>query len=138
MKNYVLYDDRYLGPGFLIINKKNEEITKFLKIFIMNDYGFPNYGLRTFSIFGSDDSDEEYTIIDFTFTDTKNDLYKIFHNLCVNLNGNPIKTIDINIGDETTCENYNAITTFYDQLVASQSKKATEADIKQLSLTRLK
>ncbi len=178
MKNNVLYDDTYLGPGFLIITKENDEVVKFLKIFIMNNYGFPNYGLRAFSIFGKDNLDKKYTIIDFDFTDTmdtKNNLYKIFNDLYIALKDNKVETIDkfyqgtnsfslkkvnnivtlsvfkdvygvknatdfidINIGDETTCNNYQAIDSFYKQLLNSDIKKSNQKDIKQLILSRLK
>ncbi len=95
MQNYVLYDDIYLGPGFLIVCEEKSKIIKFLKIYIMNDYGFPNYGIRAFSIFGKDNPDKEFTIVDFDFTDdTENNLYKIFHSLCIDLNGKKVETID--------------------------------------------
>lgn len=177
MKNYVLYDDSYLGPDFLIICKEKDKIIKFLKIFIMTNYGFSNYGLRSFSIFGKDNPDQEYTIIDFNFTDTddvENNLYRIFHKLCIDLNGKKVETIDkfyqgrnnfslkeenhivtlsifkdvygvkdatdfvdINIGDETTCDNYQAIITFYNDLLKSDIKESTEEDIKKLVLSHL-
>lgn len=178
MKSYVLYDDSYLGPGFLIICKEKDKIIKFLKIFIMNNYGFSNYGLRAFSIFGKDNPDQEYTIIDFNFTDTddvENNLYRIFHKLCIDLNGKKVETIDkfyqgrnnfslkeenhivtlsifkdvygvkdatnfvdINMGDVTTCDNYQAIAKFYNQLLNSNVKEAKKGDINQLVLSRLK
>lgn len=177
-KNYILYDEAYLGPGFFVINKQNSETVKFLKIFIMNNQGFPNYGVRAFSVYGKDNPDNEYTTIDFMFRDIEDDengLYHAFNNLCRNLNGAPIETIDkiyqggnhfslsengrvvtlsiekdiygvkqatdfidINIGDDMTCTNYSAISTLYNQLANSQTKQATEEDIKRLLLTRLK
>ena len=61
----------------------------------MNNFGFPNYGLRAFSIFGKDNFDKKYTVIDFTFRDNeKNNLYKIFQSLSISLNGNHVETID--------------------------------------------
>ena len=175
MKNYVIYDDTYLGPGSLIVCKEKNKIIKFLKIFIMNNYGFPNYGLRAFSIFGKDNPDNEFTVIDFVFTDedTENNLYKVFHSLYKDLNGKKIETIDkfyqgrnsfslreenntitlsiskdiygvkdatdfidINIGDEVTCESYQTIEQFYNQLLNSNNAK-TE-DINQLVLSHIK
>lgn len=177
MKNYVLYDDTWLGPGFFIISKDENKIINFLKIFVMNNYNFPNYGLRAFSIFGRDNPNDEYTIIDFTFTEnnTESNLYKIFYRLCTNLNGKKIETIDkfrqgknwfslkeenhivtlsiakdiygvkdatdfidINIGDEITCDDYQSIAIFYSQLLNSTAKMAKTDDIKQLVLSRLK
>ena len=177
MKNYVFYDDSYMGPGFFIISKEKDNIIKFIKIFIMDNNGFPNYGLRAFSIFGKDKPDNEFTVIDFVFTDddTKNNLYEIFHSLCIDLNGKKIETIDkfyqgrnsfslkeenhtiilsvardvygvknvtdfidINIGDEMTCDNYKAITTFYNELLNCDIKELNEKDIKQLAFLHLK
>ncbi len=97
MKNYVLYDEKYLGPGFLIITKDEGKIIKFFKIFIINNYGFPHYGLRAFSIFGKDNPDTDYTTIDFTFKDSgfmEKNIYKVFHHLCIELNNNQVETID--------------------------------------------
>ena len=178
MKNYVLYDDTYLGPGIFIINKENNKIVKFLKIYIMSNYGFPNYGLRAFSIYNNDNLKQEYSVINFNFTktdDIKNNLYKIFYNLCIDLNGEKIETIDrfnqgqnyfslkeengmitlsifkdvygvkhttdfidINLGDEMTCENYLAIATLYNKLLNINMKDASNTEIKKLLLTNLK
>ena len=177
-KNYIIYDETYLGPGFFIVNKQGNEIVKYLKVFIMNKQGYPNYGLRAFSIHAKDNPDDEYNTIDFTFRDLEDDengLYQVFTKLCINLNGETIETIDkfyqgrnhfslnensrvvtfsiakdvngvkdatdfieINIGDDMTCRNYTAIAEFYNHLVNSQVKNATEKEIKQLLLTKLK
>ena len=174
MKNYALYDDTYLGPGILIVSKENDNIVKFLKIFTMSDNGFPNYGLRAFSILEKDKIDKEFTTIDFTFTSTdtdENDLYEIFKNLCISLNDQKVETIDkfsqgknhfslkednhkviltifkdiygvkditnftnINIGDDITCDNYQAIAKFYNNLLNSNIKEANNNDIKKLVL----
>ncbi len=45
--------------------------------------------------------------------------------------------VDINIGDETTCDNYQAIITFYNDLLKSNIKESTEEDIKKLVLSHL-
>ena len=95
MANYILYDESYLGPGFFIINKKDNKITQFLKLYIIGNNGFPNYGLRAFCLNNPDNPDKKYNIIDFTFTkDDQNGLYKIFRDLCLSLNDSKITTID--------------------------------------------
>ena len=143
----------------------------------MTNYGFPNYGLRAFSIFAKDNPNKEFTVIDFTFTEdnTPSGLYKIFHTLCLDLGGKKIATIDkfaqgqnsfslkeenhsitlsiakdiygvkdttdfidINIGDEMTCDSYQAIAKFYNHLLDSNVKKAKTEDIDQLALLRIK
>ena len=43
---YVLYDDKYLGPGYFIITEYNGEIIKFLKIYITNNNGIIGYSIR--------------------------------------------------------------------------------------------
>lgn len=174
-KNYIIYDETYLGPGFFIINKRGDAMFNYLKIFIMDNQGFPSYGLRAFSIYGKDKTDNEYTTINFTFRDIEDDengLYQVFEELCRSLNGTQIETIDksnqgrnhfslkgngkvvtlsiakdiygvkhatdfidINIGDDMTCTNYSAVTTFYNQLARLQLKQATETDIKHFLLT---
>lgn len=47
MKNYVMDDDKYLGPGYLVISKENDKIIKFLKIYTMDGYGFPSFIIQT-------------------------------------------------------------------------------------------
>ena len=160
-----MYDESYFGPGFFIIHKENDEITQYLKIYIDNNFGFPNYCLRAFSVDGRDKPDMKWNTIDFTFRsieDEDNGLLEAFQNLNLNLNGNEVKTIDyerqgknhfgvkeidgkiilsiskevwgiknsndfidIVIGDNETCENYEAIATFYNALLTKQVQLAT-------------
>ena len=109
------------------------------------------------------------------YDDTKNNLYKIFQSLCLDLNGKKIETIDkvyqgrnsfslreenntitlsiakdiygvkdatdfidINIGDEVTCESYQTIAQFYNQLLNPNIEKAKTEDINQLVLSCIK
>ena len=173
-KNYLLYDDEYLGPGYFIINKKNNEINKFLKIYIMNSFGgFPSFGLRAFCIDAEDKAEMKFNNIEFTFRnleDDDNGLFEIFTNLCYNLNGSIVPTIDqkgqgennfkletdskitrliiskdvykgdqhptdfidINIGDDYSCQNYEAIMELYNRLVSLNPLSIKKQDIKQL------
>lgn len=95
-KNYILYDEKYLGPGYFIINIQNNEINKFIKIYTTNNDGFPHYNIRAFSTDAKDKPEETFAIIEFTFRDIedyKNGLFEAFNNLFKNINGN-IETID--------------------------------------------
>ena len=100
-KNYIFYDDNYLGRGYFIINKKEDKIISFLKIFIMNDNSFPTFGIRSFNIEAKDNPDNEFNNIVFTFRneeDFDNGLFDIFNNLSKNVN--KIETVDkINQGN---------------------------------------
>ena len=176
--NYVMFDDKYLGPGFIIINKKNKEIVKFFKIYILNNHGFPSYGIRAYSVKCKDKPDKEFTNIEFTFRDIEdeeNGLYKTFSNLDFNLNGNKVGTIDIenqgknnfsllgngnvckltiakdvygvkhatdfieiNVGDNISCKNYDAINAFYNDLTMLCPNVTNDKDLEELLLIRNK
>ena len=97
-KNYILYDESYLGPGFFVINENKEgQIQKWLKIYPVNAGGFTSYSIRAFSVDGRDKPNEEFNTFHFTFRDIEdeeNGLYEAFTNLCVRLNGSKVETID--------------------------------------------
>lgn len=174
-KNYIFYDETYLGPGFFIINKQEDEIAKYFKIYIMNNQGFPSYGIRAFST-EKNKAEDDFETIKFTFRDIEdyeNGLYKAFidfyyalhektietidkfnqgrNQFCVGKNNHLVALfvtkdihgvkdatnfIDINIGDNVTCENYMAIANFYKQLCKLETKDATEEEIQQLLLIK--
>lgn len=178
-KNYVLYDDKYLGEGYFIINEVDDKIVKFIKICTTNDNGFPNYCLRAFGVNVKDNLDNDYTNIEFTFRsieDFDNGLYNIFLELAKNSRGNittidehyqgknnisfsisdkgivgmvvskdiwrgrehPTDFIDINIGDNYTCECYDAINKFYNMLSEVSCNKTKNNDIKRILELKIK
>lgn len=96
-KNYVFYDDTYLGPGYLIVNIKNRRVNKFLKIYSTNDNGFPLFAIRAYSSEITENFDEEFSSIDFIFEnleENETSLYDIFAKLAHNLAGKSIFSID--------------------------------------------
>ena len=178
-KNYVLYDDKYLGEGYFIINEVDNEIVKFIKIYTINNNGFPHYCLRAFSVDAKDAYDSDYTDIEFTFKsaeDFDNGLYAIFLELAKNVGGNIASIdkyyegknnisfsldekdivrmiiskdiwngkqhstdfIDINIGDNYTCVNYNTINKFYNMLSEAYFNKTNGSDIKRILKLKIK
>ena len=177
-KNYVLYDKNYIGEGYFVVHTKNGEITEFLKLYIMNNDGFPHYGLRVFSVDGKDNPDEEFNRIEFTFRsveDYDNRLFEAFSAFSKNVhksiytidehqqgrNGISISTdngivkfvvskdiyhgkqhptdfIDINLGDNYSCENYEAINTLYNSLRMTCPQKATKEDINKIKTLKIK
>lgn len=177
-KNYVMYDETYFGQGYFIIHKNGDEITKFIKIYITNNDGFPSYAIRAFSIDARDIPDSEFTNIDFVFRsneDFANGLFNIFKELSKNINvkletidsfkqgrnnmvlsvnnrsvrvtiskdvfrgkQHPSDFIDIDLGDNYTCQNYEAINSFYNSLAALCPQTAREEDIKRLLMLKVK
>lgn len=172
-KNYVLYDDKYLGPGYFIINEVDDKIIKFIKIYTINNDGFPYYCLRAFGVDAKDNPNTDYTNIEFTFRsaeDYDNGLYNIFIELVRNVKGNittidehyegnnnisfslsdkgtvrmvvskdiwkgkqhPTDFIDINIGDNYTCVNYEVVNKFYNSLLELSCNKTNNNDIKRI------
>jgi len=81
-KNYLLYDETYLGPGYFVVHKEGEQITSFFKFYKIDGCGFPVFNFRAFSIDGIDDPDEDFTDVAFTFNkenDGENGLYNAFY-----------------------------------------------------------
>jgi len=178
-KNYLLYDESYLGPGYFIINEINNKIRKFMKIYTINNDGFPHYCLRSFGLESRDDPDSDYTNTEFVFRsmeDFDNGLYNAFLELAKSINGNifttdehyegknnisfllgdkdiirmivskdiwrgkqhPTDFIDINIGDNYTCINYEAINKFYNSLSELFCNKTKSDDIKKILELKIK
>ena len=178
-KNYVLYDDKYLGEGYFIINEVEDKIVKFIKIYIINNNGFLHYALRAFGVETKDNPDTDYTNIEFIFRsreDFDNGLYNIFLELAHNIRGNittidghyegknnisfsfddketitmivskdiwngkqhPTDFIDINIGDNYTCEYYEVINKFYNMLAELSCNKTKNNVIKRILKLKIK
>lgn len=172
-KNYVLYDDTYLGEGYFIINEINNKIKRFIKIYTINNDGFPHYCLRAFGIESRDNPNSDYTNTEFVFRsleDFDNGLYNVVLELAKNINGNittideyyegknhisfilnhkgiirmviskdiwrgkqhPTDYIDINIGDNYTCVNYEVINKFYNMLSELSCNKTKNNNIKRI------
>ena len=177
-KNYVLYDEKYLGPGYFIINEVDNDIVKFIKLYTINNDGFPHYCLRAFSVDAKDNTDKEFTTMEFTFRsmeDFDNGLYNVFMELAKNINGNittideyyegknnisfllgdkgiirmivskdiwrgkqhPTDFIDINIGDNYSCINYEAINKFYNMLSEISYNNTKTNDINRILKLKL-
>lgn len=177
-KNFILYDESYLGEGCFIIHTKNCKIDKFLKIYITNYFGYPHYGIRAFSINGKDKPEEEFNNIEFIFRsseDFDNGLFETFstfsrqvpkeiytidkiqqgrNNITISSNKEIVKFtiskdtyngkqhssdfIDINLGDNYSCKNYESINNLYNTLIKNCSKVATKDNIKSLLKLKLR
>lgn len=178
-KNFLLCDESYLGGGYIITHTRDGHIDKFLKLYIMNDNGFPHYGLRVFSVDGRDNPEDEFNNIEFTFRsmeDYDNGLYEVFSTLAKKYNkeiltideiqqgrnnisiqfgdkgiikliiskdiyrGKQHSTdfIDINLGDNYSCSNYDVINTLYNELAKLLPRTATSEDVKSLIKLKIK
>jgi len=173
-KNYLLYDESYFGPGYFIIHTEDGQITKFLKLYIMNQFGFPHYGLRAFSIDGKDKPDLEFNNIEFVFRsreDLDNGLFEAFsmvqnnkfytidpkqqgrNNVSISVkNGiirlvcskdvykgkqHPSDFIDINLGDNFSCVNYETINNLFNSLSNICPPIVIQEDVLKLVLNKL-
>lgn len=177
-KNYLLYDDSYFGIGYFIIHTVNGGIDRFLKIYIMNNDGYPMYGLRAFSVDGKDNPDVEFNNIEFIFRsmeDYENGLFEAFqmfrknadsviytidesqqgrNNVSTAMDGgdilkliiskdiyrgkqHPSDFIDINLGDNYSCKNYEVINELYNTLEKKCHQSAKEEDIKSLLMLKI-
>lgn len=96
-KNYVFYDEHYLGPGYLIVNVKNGSISKFFKIYDASSNGVPNIGIRAYSKDSTENPEEKFSSIDFSFRDIEdcdNGLFKLFSSLCYEVTSDRLFTVD--------------------------------------------
>lgn len=177
-KNFILYDDNILGEGFFIVHTEDGKITKFFKIYIMNNNCFPNYGLRAFSVDGKDNPDPDFNNIEFVFRsreDFDNGLYDAFlefaknadktiytidesqqgkNNISTTIKGEIVKIIiskdayrgkqhpsdfiDINLGDNYSSQNYEAINSLYNALAKNCLQIAKKEVIKRLLMLKIK
>jgi|GEM_PF-4873809 len=165
---YVLYDDKYLAPGYFIISEIEGQLVKFAKIYMSNNHCFPYYNVRAYEVDSIDTDDIKFRHIDFT-VDKGSELHDIIEKLALDLFRQSIKTIDsslqgenqmkanlsdidaslifskdvygvrhatdfidINIGDNTLCEHWEALNKFYGSLGDISLRKTEEADIKKI------
>ena len=167
-ENIILYDEEYLGKGYLIVSKLDNKIIKFLKICKFEENEFPQYFIRAYEKDRVDNPNEEFRDIIISTLDD-DPLYDVIRNFTININREKINTIDvfnqgknymeadyslfdasltlykdvygvkhatdfidITIGDNYTCNYYQAITTFYNDLSKISKGKTKEEDIKKL------
>ena len=176
-KNYIFYDESYLGPGYLIVNIKDGKMSKFLKVYNASENESPLFGIRAYSTDAKEDPNEEFSSIDFSFRDIEDDrngLFKLFIDLISNLSENRIFTIDsfsqgknnieldynpkiakitlnkdtyhgtqhpcnyidVLIGDEYTCNDYDAIIKFWQRLSEINPKELSSDEVNKLILTK--
>lgn len=92
-KNYILYDDQYLGPGYFIISELDNEIIKFMKLYISSKNSFPHYHAIAFEKDSIDQEWQPYRKIKFEF-ESDDALFQIINDLNKSLNDSQIKSID--------------------------------------------
>jgi len=94
-KNYLLFDVDYLGPGYFIVHETDGVIDKFVKIYIDNNNGFPNYSLRAYDSNFNENLDNEFNNIEFKigcFEDFE--MFDYFKEFYKKLDGNSLYSID--------------------------------------------
>ena len=97
-KNYVFFDDKYLGPGYLIVKIKNDIVQKFIKLWISSTDGFPNFSLRVYEKDKKDNPDDDFNTVEFDFRDLEDDengLFQAFTNFYHDLSGTSIYSLDM-------------------------------------------
>ena len=157
-KNYVLYDDEYMGPGYLIVSKIDG---------INSNVGFPGFFIRAYARGCKDNPNDKFRSIfidikkgeplyDVVYkfgvslarivfstenaTQGKNHFEVVFDtegvSLCATKDVYGVKSstdfVDISIGDEYTCEKYPQFLEFYNNLSTISVGKTSSQDIKQL------
>lgn len=94
--NFVIYDEEYLGKGYIIVTKLDDEIVKFVKISIYSENGFPFFSIRGYEMKSSDSPNEEFRKINITVKQNEL-LYELLHNFGKKLNNKKIYSIDSNV-----------------------------------------
>lgn len=92
-ETYVLYDDKYLGPGYLIVSKLDDEIVRFMKISSVGEGGFPCFSIRAYEKGSIDKPDEEFREIRFD-VNSDEPLYNILSDFAFSLGGRIIRSND--------------------------------------------
>lgn len=97
MEKYVFYDESFIAPGYFILNTKNETVDKFLKFYNASSYSAPVFGIRAYSMNAKENPDDEFSSMDFSFSELKDDekgLFNLFSELCSDLSGKRIFSMD--------------------------------------------
>lgn len=84
-RTYALYDDKYVGTGFLIIHMLDDEIDKFFKISSCMQSSWPHFLIYGCGKVSDDRLHKRFKKINFTI-DKDNELFNVFNNLAQNLN----------------------------------------------------
>lgn len=90
---FVLYDDQYFGPGYMIVSKLDEEIVKFMKISTYGEGIFPNIIIRAYEKDKVDNPNEFFRNIEFE-VDKDSLLYGIFNKFTHSIENKKIYTSD--------------------------------------------
>ncbi len=101
-RNYVLYDEKFLGPGFFIVVKQGNKISKFLKLYVNGNNKFPDYNLIAFDVKNKGENNNAVKTINFNFKnvldtyyiDNETRLYNALLHLSSLLGENKIYTTD--------------------------------------------
>lgn len=88
----LMYDEKYMGTGYLIINNINDELDKFIKISTYGD-GFPCFSVRGYEVGSKCSLDSQFQQFVINI-DRENILYPALSILAKELNGEAIYSID--------------------------------------------
>ena len=91
INTYVLYDNKYLGPGYFIITEYDNDIVKFIKIYNNNYYGLPSYSIRGNEVDSFDTPDKDYRLIEIEAS-IGTELFNVINTFAKSLNGEIIPT----------------------------------------------
>lgn len=98
-KAYVLYDEKYLGPGYFIIMEYSGEPVIFIKMYEINNMLFPYFKIRAYEKDNHDSSNKEFKNIELTIYRNNNPkLYEAIKLLLQSLPNNKINNLDHNEG----------------------------------------
>lgn len=95
LDTYVLYDNRYIAPGYFIITKYYDEIIRFLKIYRCGSYGNYNYNIIGYEVDPLLINNGKLKEIEFkvAYSDNK-ELFDAINNLAQSLNGGILYSIN--------------------------------------------
>lgn len=175
-KNYIVYDESYIAPGYMIVNIKDGKICKFLKIYTIRGKELPFFGISAYSSEAVVTPGGRSMSMDFSFRDIEdyeNGLYNCFCDLADDLldekilsidsttqgrssikvdvkyrvtklilskyitkNSSSIDFIDISIGNNKNCINYDIVMKLYIALSKMCTDEVKFDDNKKLVLTK--
>lgn len=92
-ETYLMYDENYMGQGYLIIQTVNDEITKFIKISSFGEGGFPTFSIRGYEEGLKDNLDKPFTTISITVK-REESLFVALNKLARNLKEEKMYSID--------------------------------------------
>jgi hypothetical protein len=92
LKCRVVYDNKYLGPGYFIFFESKGELVQYIKFYSTGDAGFPIFAVRAWKKDSVDKEDKVFRTICFDFNSKNKELYDVICSFYLTSIGRPYRS----------------------------------------------